>query len=133
MSSNMSPIANEEIFIRTKSLGELLEYRKQLAAQALELHNLAKEADSDFCKMAIERKKKHLKAHQESYFHIDVTQNHNDVVAILAGMIGVERTIRDDIELYENVRDKKKVVDEMIRVCDDVIPRKEKEVSSHRR
>jgi hypothetical protein len=107
--------------------------KAELSAEILRLALLMREIDSDIGKAILERKRRHLAEVQRSYYSIDVTRHPNVVIANLAGIIGVERTIRDDIALYENPHERKKSVDSEIALCDDLIAEKEKEDSLRRR
>lgn len=119
--------------LRVLKLEDVKRLRTELLGDAAKISLMLKEIDSDIGKEMLNRQKKHLKDLQESYFNIDVTDYPNVVVAKLAGMIGQELEVRDNIKLYENPIKRKKELDEQIAMCDDVISNKEKEVTIQRR
>ena len=110
-----------------QSVENLKVHRDWLVAEATRVGELAAEAGSKFGKIYLKRKRDHLQLLRQQYFTINMTQHPNLIIAQLAGLIGEERIVRDDIKLYEHPENIKKSLDEELATCDSIIRDKEEE------
>jgi hypothetical protein len=117
---------------RQASDNELKARISDLVQEADALAKFLSEKSNPAVKAFLARKRKHLDEIRNAYRRIDVTDYPNVVVAKLAGAIGQEMIVMDDIALFDEVENKKKLVDREIKACHDEVEHRQKERSVER-
>lgn len=64
---------------------------------------------------------------RDAYSHVDTSDFPNKVVATISSLQGQEREIEMQVSMWKNARDRKKEVDEAIRLCENGIIEMRKE------
>jgi hypothetical protein len=120
--------------MHAEGIEALREHRLQLLADSKQLRDTAAVSTSKEVEILLKSLKERLESVRSGYLMIPSDIEPHKVVALLSRVQGQEKEIRAQLDMWENAKDRKKGIDETLRICEEVIAEKEsKQTFSTRR
>jgi hypothetical protein len=110
--------------LQSKTPAALAKHLDECRAAAGRIRDLAIASNSHEVKTAVKTLESRLAVVRASYSVIDISQPAHTVAAMLASQQGREKEILEQLNLWRDVKERKKLLDEEISMCEEIISEK---------
>lgn len=111
-------------------MDRLRAHRQSLIDSNEVVRNRAAVASDDTLKIIVGGLKERLAAIRSTYVTVAASASPNVVVASLAALQGQEREVDVQLNIWEGAKERKKTLDDSLRICEEVIAEKQ-EIEKH--